>query len=193
MESALANPVAERVFLTAAYVCSQVMEKKTNGPFTIIPIMVGAISTEKEALYGKALAKYLAQEDVCFVVSSDFCHWGSRFRYQHYDKTRGEIWESIKKLDHDGMELIEDLSPSNFASYLKSTGNTICGRHPIGVLLNSVATLQQSAFRFNCKFLRYAQSSRVTSRQDSSVSYASAAFLVDDSAGSFESSKTKQK
>ncbi|XP_003744935.1 protein MEMO1 [Galendromus occidentalis] len=159
---------------------AKVMERKTNGPFTIIPIMVGAISTEKEAIYGRALAKYLGREDVCFVVSSDFCHWGSRFRYQHYDEAQGDIWESISKLDHDGMKLIEDLSPTSFASYLKSTGNTICGRHPIGVLLNSIATLQQSPIRFNCEFLRYAQSNRVTSRQDSSVSYASAAFLVDD-------------
>ncbi len=34
------------------------------------------------------------------------------------------------------MNTIEKLNPSAFTSYLKKYGNTICGRHPIGVLLN---------------------------------------------------------
>lgn len=34
------------------------------------------------------------------------------------------------------MSAIEKLIPSGFYSYLKKYGNTICGRHPIGVLLN---------------------------------------------------------
>lgn len=34
------------------------------------------------------------------------------------------------------MDLIEKLNPENFKKYLNSTGNTICGRHPISVLLN---------------------------------------------------------
>ena len=33
------------------------------------------------------------------------------------------------------MDLIETLNPSAFTDYLKKLGNTICGRHPIGVLL----------------------------------------------------------
>lgn len=34
-----------------------------------------------------------------------------------------------------GMDIIENLDPESFYSYLKKYGNTICGRHPIGVLL----------------------------------------------------------
>ena len=34
------------------------------------------------------------------------------------------------------MEFIEKLDPVGFAEYLKKYKNTICGRHPIGVLLN---------------------------------------------------------
>ncbi|MPC56296.1 Protein MEMO1 [Portunus trituberculatus] len=71
-----------------------------------------------------------------FVISSDFCHWGQRFRYTYYDRSVGEIWQSIQKLDKQGMNLIETLNPSAFTEYLKKYGNTICGRHPIGVLLN---------------------------------------------------------
>lgn len=34
-----------------------------------------------------------------------------------------------------GMDIIETLNPAMFTEYLKKYGNTICGRHPIGVLL----------------------------------------------------------
>ena len=34
------------------------------------------------------------------------------------------------------MDIIERLDPQGFAAYLKKYQNTICGRHPIGVLLN---------------------------------------------------------
>lgn len=33
------------------------------------------------------------------------------------------------------MDIIEKLDPAGFSDYLKKYGNTICGRHPIGVLL----------------------------------------------------------
>jgi len=36
------------------------------------------------------------------------------------------------------MDLIENLNPVNFKNYLNATGNTICGRHPISVLLNVI-------------------------------------------------------
>ncbi len=34
------------------------------------------------------------------------------------------------------MNIIEDMDPVRFSEYLKKYQNTICGRHPIGVLLN---------------------------------------------------------
>jgi hypothetical protein len=34
------------------------------------------------------------------------------------------------------MDLIESMDPVAFTEYLKKYSNTICGRHPIGVLLN---------------------------------------------------------
>lgn len=44
----------------------------------VIPILVGAVSAETEAMYGKLLAKYADDPKNFFSVSSDFCHWGSR-------------------------------------------------------------------------------------------------------------------
>jgi hypothetical protein len=149
--------------------------------FTIVPILVGSLKPEKEAAYGSLLSKYLAQPENLFVVSSDFCHWGDRFSYQFYNKDWGEIHQSIHKLDHMGMDVIETLKPADFTSYLRKYGNTICGRHPIGVLLNAaseVTKLLPEGSDVSLKFLKYAQSSHCHNADDSSVSYASASLRI---------------
>lgn len=45
----------------------------------MVPILVGAVSAESEAFYGQLLAKYVDDPSNFFSVSSDFCHWGSRY------------------------------------------------------------------------------------------------------------------
>jgi len=48
-----------------------------QGQFTIVPVMVGSLTLEREQAYGKIFARYLADPDNLFVISSDFCHWGT--------------------------------------------------------------------------------------------------------------------
>ncbi|CAG0913667.1 unnamed protein product [Notodromas monacha] len=155
---------------------AKVMEEFAE-EFWIVPILVGSLNAEREALYGRILAPYLNAPDTLFVISSDFCHWGQRFRYTFYDRSWGQIYESIEKLDRMGMSVIEQLSLSGFTEYLKKYGNTICGRHPIGLLLNCIDKLEalDNAPKMSLKFLKYAQSNHCMSNSDSSVSYASAA------------------
>ncbi|KAF8640744.1 hypothetical protein AX17_000395 [Amanita inopinata Kibby_2008] len=167
---------------------------------TIIPILVGAISQSSEAAMGSLLAPYFARENTIFVVSSDFCHWGTRFSYTFYypepapsdvDPIRlshttapsesHPIHQSIRQLDHEAIDLLT-LPPSNaqtahsqLSAYLARTKNTICGRHPIGVLLGSLARLEdEKGVHATIKFVRYEQSSACLTVKDSSVSYASA-------------------
>ena len=145
--------------------------------YTLVPIMVGALSEEAEARYGELLAPYLADPANLFVISSDFCHWGERFGFKYHDGRHGEIYQSIEALDHEGMALIEAQDPAGFAQYLREYNNTICGRHPIAVLLNALKALTSVAPQapaHSVKFVRYAQSSRCRRPDDSSVSYASA-------------------
>jgi len=62
-----------------------------------------------------------------------------------------------------------------FAKYLARTKNTICGRHPIGVLLGALAFLErETGIHPSMKWVRYEQSSACLTVRDSSVSYASA-------------------
>ncbi len=166
----------------------------------VVPILVGSISSASEASFGKLLAPYLASPRTLFVISSDFCHWGTRFRYTHYDHPATgptsldrnttpahdhPIHKSIDALDHRGMDAIRfgagktaGQAHDAFAAYLKDTRNTICGRHPIGVLLGAVKELEKQAAGggkgMELEWVRYEQSSACLTVKDSSVSYASA-------------------
>jgi len=170
---------------------------------SVVPILVGAIDKKKEETFGRILAPYLASKDTFFVISTDFCHWGTRFSYSFYfsqspsgpttpirlsrsstsphDLSTFPIHESISALDHEAMEHLT-LPPSTahqahvlFADYLARTKNTICGRHPIGVLLGALAVLQEEHAKSpHLQWVKYEQSSRCLTIKDSSVSYASA-------------------
>ncbi|UZJ55935.1 hypothetical protein CBS101457_005255 [Exobasidium rhododendri] len=168
---------------------------------SIVPILVGATSPAQEASMGKVLASYLADKKTLFVVSSDFCHWGSRFDYTYYkpDSTtkmrsltsrdiitssKTPIHASIRALDADSAQSqSSSTSPprkakkaqAEFNQYLKETKNTICGRHPIGVLMGALAALEEDeGHEMQLRFTRYEQSSECISVSDSSVSYGSA-------------------
>ncbi len=177
---------------------------------SIVPVLVGAIDKGKEEAFGRILAPYLARSDTFFVISSDFCHWGTRFSYTLYfpqyppeptappvrlsrsaplprELSTFPIHESISALDHEAMELIT-LPPSTaqqahvyFAEYLGRTNNTICGRHPIGVLLGALTVLQDEHSKSpHLQWVRYEQSSKCFTIKDSSVSYASAVLVITD-------------
>jgi len=142
---------------------------------TLVPIMVGALSEAAEAQVGKLLAPFLADAQNLFVISSDFCHWGDRFNFTYHDpKHGGEIFESVEALDRQGMALIEAQDAAGFAQYQREYGNTICGRHPIAVLLHALNALPRQPTPHQLKFVRYVQSSQVRQPAESSVSYASA-------------------
>lgn len=165
-------PFLAKIFMS---VCSQEQIK-------VLPIMVGSIRANKEESYGKLIAPYLADESVFTVISSDFCHYGSRFSYtprpnpsEASEHGINELFEYIEYIDRKGMDLIELQRPGAFADYFREYSNTICGRHPIAVWLNCVVANSENGIeKLDVRFVRYAQSSRVRSSNDSSVSYASA-------------------
>merc|ERR1712196_391697 len=106
-------------------------------------------------------AEYLNAPENLFVFSSDFCHWGTRFSYTHYNARYGDIHEAIAALDKEGMRLIEDQDAAGFSAYQREFGNTICGQHPISLLLQALAVLGKD--KHAVKFVHYSQSSRCRS------------------------------
>ena len=123
----------------------------------LVPLMVGDIPDAKYAAYAEILLPLFLDERTVFVVSSDFCHWGQRFRFTHKFDDEPVIHRSIERLDRQGMQLIESQSFTEFTKYLDSTGNTICGRHPIQLLLSIVelAALKKEGAQLETKFVRY--------------------------------------
>ena len=105
--------------------------------------MVGDIPEDKYAAYAELLLPLFMDERTVFIVSSDFCHWGRGFDFMHQFDDEPIIHRSIERLDRQGMDLIESHSLANFTQYLDSTKNTVCGRHPIQLLLALVERAQQ--------------------------------------------------
>ncbi|CAI0647379.1 unnamed protein product [Colletotrichum noveboracense] len=159
---------------------------------TLVPILVGDNNKAEEKEVGKWLAPYLKDPENAFIVSSDFCHWGSHFDYTVYSpdgtvegmqRLRGysapagpPIHETIKMVDDLAIEAIKTGKHSNFYDNLKQTKNTVCGRHPIGVTMAALEELGEGHPVF--KFVQYQRSSMVTEPSDSSVSYVSAYAVV---------------
>ncbi|KAF6827915.1 hypothetical protein CPLU01_08841 [Colletotrichum plurivorum] len=159
---------------------------------TVIPILIGDNSKSEEKEIGKWLAPYFKDPENAFIVSSDFCHWGSHFDYTVYTpdgtlsslrklRERGApdgppIHETIKILDDLAIEAIKTGKHDAFYDNLKQTRNTVCGRHPIGVTMAALEELGPGHPVF--RFVQYQRSSMVTDPGDSSVSYVSAYAVV---------------
>ncbi|KAL5412529.1 hypothetical protein PMIN04_009830 [Paraphaeosphaeria minitans] len=163
--------------------------KSNSSSVPLVPILVGATNSATERDLGSKLAPYLADPTNLFIISSDFCHWGSRFRYTYYQLPDGSareirsssevkkyypIHESIKAVDFESIDAVESGEHRQFLEQLEETGNTVCGRHPIGVFMAAVEQASGLPGDGKFKFLRYERSSEVVSVKDSSVSYASA-------------------
>ena len=139
--------------------------------FKIVPIMVGHVGPEKCRELAEALEPFYDKRTL-LVISSDFCHWGERFRYQYLPDTPGEIYERIEALDREATVQIATGDPSKFADYLSKTHNTICGRFPILVMMNLIKGMHAS-------FPHYSHSSNITSKYDSCVSYMAGVIRTD--------------
>lgn len=157
--------------------------------------MVGNTSARTERTIAHTLAPYFTDPTTAFVISSDFAHWGTRFRYTYYQPSTGPaldlkktsesptspaIHESIKAVDFECMGACEGGKHGEWLEVLERTGNTVCGRHPIGVVMAGLEEVQSEsggvAGQGSWKFTRYARSGEVSRANDSSVSYASAFF-----------------
>lgn len=179
------------------YVYKMLSKSFKTGEFPLlVPIMVGSTSKSYEEHFGTLLAPYLADPSNVFIVSSDFCHWGSRFSYTYYmpkgtsdlgngiSLRKGDspsdppINESIGQIDKSAMDAIASGSHDRFLANLRKTKNTVCGRHPIGVIMAAIEALKKAGKlpkeKGNFRFVRYERSSEVKEAGDSSVSYASA-------------------
>jgi AmmeMemoRadiSam system protein B len=133
----------------------------------LVPVLVGAESGPEDAgRVAEALAPLLGEGTVV-VVSSDFTHHGPSFGYVPF---RTDVEDSLRRLDHAAFRAIESGDPAAFDGFLSETAATICGRHPIAVLLRLLEGKARGGL------VAYDTSGRMTGDWEHSVSYASIAF-----------------
>lgn len=137
--------------------------------FKLVPVMVGDVSDDDCCRMG-ALLKPFIDEQTLVVASSDFTHYGPRF---HYVPFRDNIEENLKELDMGAVERINDADFKGFRDYVRKTRATICGRNPIGILLNIVPEDMKG------ELVRYTTSGEMTGSFTDSVSYAAIRFSGD--------------
>lgn len=165
-----------------------IMEKQKikDENIKIIPLMIGDIDDPMGDKYAMILSKYFKDPENLFIISSDFCHWGKRFNYfplnSKYDH---DFMKSITELDKLGMKTITSMHTDQFEDYLKHTGNTICGRNGIILLLKIIEICNNyrgvqliDQMQFEMKVLNYSQSNIIKSFNDSMVSYYSVMILI---------------
>ena len=147
-----------------------------NRNLTLIPIIVGDNDFETNKKIGNILYELYEDEKTLFVISSDFCHWGRNFGFTYYDKNFENIWESIQDLDKQALDIIEEINSEKLEKYFKKTKNTICGRNPISVILSIAEKYKNEHKEKKVEFIKagYAQSNKVNSIYETSVSYAAA-------------------
>jgi MEMO1 family protein len=144
------------------------------GRFCLVPILVGETSAEQERAFAARLAK-LDDGHTLFVFSSDFSHYGPRFDYQPYGPFSAEVSAKVRTLNERAVTLLADDDAPGFRSYLRETGNTICGRSGLATLLELLPLIAPKAAAVT--LARYASTDIPGIQDDSSVSYVALAFL----------------
>lgn len=134
--------------------------------FELVPMVIGQLGDGDYELVAGAIKNILKKGDAV-IASSDFTHQGPRFGYVPY---RTNIKENIKKLDMNAVDFILEKDRKRFLQYVKDTGATICGKDPIGVLLELLPEDAQG------RLLEYYTSGDITGGETDTVSYVSLAF-----------------
>ena len=150
------------------------------GKFQLVPIIVGHLDATTAKKIGNILYS-LMDDNTLVIVSSDFTHYGKKFRYTPFP-LNGQTQKNINKLDMNLIKEIENISFNGFNNYVKKTGITVCGNNPIMILLGMLPKETQATL------LNYSTSGKLTGNFANSVSYAAIAF-----AGKWNTKFPKQK
>jgi AmmeMemoRadiSam system protein B/AmmeMemoRadiSam system protein A len=134
--------------------------------FKLVPIVAGHCSLETIRKAGSIL-KSMVDEQTLVIASSDFVHYGPRFRYVPFRKN---VAEQIRKTDMGAYKYIANLDSGGFVKYKQKTGATICGSVPVAILLSM---LEKPA---EANLIEYKTSGELTGSYTNSVSYLSVVF-----------------
>ena len=136
--------------------------------FKLVPILVGSLNEEDYKYLATVLRKFIDSNTI-IAVSSDFTHYGNSYGYTPFPLNK-DTRNNIELLDKRAINKIINLDFSGYQRYLKKTGITICGRNPIGLLLNILDENSKG------ELVHYYTSGDRSGNYELSVSYASIIF-----------------
>ncbi|MEE9293717.1 MAG: AmmeMemoRadiSam system protein B [Phycisphaerae bacterium] len=142
--------------------------QKVLEEFRLVPLLVGRMSTQEYAEAASAIIPWLDDETL-LVASSDFTHFGARFGYTPF---KTDVPKRLGELaDHAAAPILE-CDFDGFLDHLERTGDTICGRGPITLLLR-ILSMHQGAVGVRAAL---DTSGQITGDWRSSVTYQSIVF-----------------
>jgi AmmeMemoRadiSam system protein B len=131
----------------------------------IIPIIASPDKNYEEVAKIIAEAIKELKINVCIITSSDFTHFGFNYGYFPF---KDNIKENMYNLDNGAIEHIKKLNAYKFLDYSEQTGATICGKHPIAVMLE----LSKLLGARKARLLHYYTSGDIVEDYGSAVGYA---------------------
>ena len=143
--------------------------KECLGEFQLIPILFRDLAPEDYGPIAESVRRCVPN-GALFVVSTDFTHYGASFGYTPFRK---DVRRELRKLNDEAFEAIAALDAAAFARHLRKTGNTICGRDAVAVLLQLLPKDAKGIL------LNYETSGDVSGDWSHVVAYASFGFFGD--------------
>jgi len=132
----------------------------------VVTIVVGQMDPRSSQAFADVLRPLLDSRTLV-VVSSDFTHYGPNYDYVPFTR---DIPKQLDALDHLVFARIATRDAKGFWKVMEQTQATVCGRHPIAVLLD---LLPKDALATE---VAYDTSGRMLNDWENSVSYLGAVF-----------------
>jgi len=153
------------------------LQRVLDHPFQIVPILVSHLAADDWPALAAALIPSVDAHTL-LLISSDFTHYGARFGYLPF---RDDVDANLRRLDKGAFVPILRLDAQSFARYKQETDISVCGFHPIGVLIELLRSPSLQALwgerRPEGRVLEYYRSADLLQDFDGSVSYAAVAFF----------------
>jgi len=105
--------------------------QRTLKNFTLLPMLVGRMSVDEYAATARAILP-LIDAHTLLVASSDFTHFGPNYGYEPFQE---EVEKKLTQWADAAAAPLLQCDFDGFAEHLEKTGDTICGRGPILLLL----------------------------------------------------------
>lgn len=137
----------------------------------VLPLVVGSLSMEDVRALAPKLAA-LDSPETLWIISSDFTHYGSRFRYVPFTEN---VAERLCEQDHAAAGLVAKRDLEGFAAFLGRTGATICGMNPIALFLGILDELDPER-EIHGEIAAEANSGELTGDYSNAVGYESIRF-----------------